>query len=428
MPRMTFTVRAGNHVRRHCPVWVKAAGLDPARDYAVVSRESGAALPAQAVATPGGVRLAWIVPALVANASQTFTLEEGGKGSRMDSRFRGNDGPDSGPRGSDGVDARPRGNGGVDSRFHGNDAGVSVADGRYGLDVMLDGALFTTYHHAAAHNKLFLYPLIGPTGKGMTRGYPMVSDIPGEKHDHPHHKSIHVAHGDVNGVDLWSELDDHGYQRHESFLPAFGVGDAYVSGPVCGAFRSRSLWVSRAEQPVVTEEKHVVVYAPAPDARILDVSVTLRATEGPVRFGDTKEGAMLSVRVASSMDADDAGRYENAYGGTGEDECFGKRAQWLDYTGPVDGATVGLAVFDHPANFRAPTYWHVRDYGLVHANPFAWREFLGHPGLDGSYVLPESARLRCKFRVYLHTGNTQDAGVKERYHDFITPPAVEVSE
>ena len=83
---------------------------------------------------------------------------------------------------------------------------------------------FTTYHHAAIHNKLFLYPVIGPSGKGMTRGYPMVSDIPGEKHDHPHHKSIHVAHGDVNGVDLWSELDAHGYQRHDSFLPAFGVG------------------------------------------------------------------------------------------------------------------------------------------------------------------------------------------------------------
>ena len=73
--------------------------------------------------------------------------------------------------------------------------------GKYGLDVHLNGELFTTYHHAANHNKLFLYPVIGPTGKGMTRGYPMVSDIPGEKHDHPHHKSIHVAHGDVNGVD-----------------------------------------------------------------------------------------------------------------------------------------------------------------------------------------------------------------------------------
>ena len=386
MQRMRFTVRAGNHARRQCPVWVDAAGLDPARGYVVVSGETGDALPAQAVATAAGVRLAWIVPSLAAGASETFRLEEGT-----------------------------------------NTAAVTVAGGKHGLDIHLGGQLFTTYHHAAIHNKLFLYPVIGPTGRGMTRGYPMVSDIPGEKRDHPHHKSIHVAHGDVNGVDTWSELDDHGYQRHDSFFPAFGAGDAYVSGPVCGAFRSRSYWVSRAEQPVVAEEKHVVVYAPAPDARILDIGVTFHATEGPVRFGDTKEGAMLSVRVATSMDADAHGRIENAYGGRGEDECFGKRAQWMDYAGPVNGQTVGLAVFDHPANFRYPTYWHVRNYGLMHANPFAWREFLGHPGIDGGYTLPESARLRCNFRVYLHTGDTQEAGVRARYHDFITPPVVEAA-
>jgi hypothetical protein len=381
---MQFTVHAGNHARKHCPVWLDGAGLDPARDYLAVSNETGAALPAQAVATADGVRLVCIVSELDAQASQTFTLEE---------------------------DQSP--------------AAVSVADGTSGVDINLDGQLFTTYHHAAQHNKLFLYPIIGPTGKGLTRGYPMVSDIPGEKHDHPHHKSIHVAHGDVNGVDLWSELDDHGYQRHDSFSPAFGAGSTYVSGPVCGAFRSRSYWVSRAEQPVVAEEKHVVVYAAGADARIMDITVTLQATEGPVRFGDTKEGAMLSVRVASSMDADGDGHIENGYGARGEDECFGYRAPWMDYTGPVDGATVGLAVFDHPSSFRYPTYWHVRNYGLVHANSFAWREFLGHPGVDGSYVLPEGAVLRCKFRVYLHTGNTQEAGVAARYHDFITPPVEE---
>ena len=401
MPRMRFTVHAGNHTRRHCPVWVNGAGLDPARDYVVVSDESEAALPAQAVETADGVRLVWLLPVLAAGTSETFTLEEGTPGS---------------------LDATPP----QGASLRGNYGPVTVGDGRYGLDVRMAGDLFTTYHHDARHNKQFLYPVIGPTGIGMTRGYPMESDISGEKHDHPHHKSIHVAHGDVNGVDLWSELDDHGYQRHDSFLPAFGVGSPYVSGPVCGAFRSRSNWVSRGEERVVAEEKRVVAYAPAPDARILDIGVTLRATEGPVRFGDTKEGAMLSVRVASSMDADADGQIENAYGGRGEDECFGARAQWMDYVGPVEGTSVGLAVFDHPSSFRYPTYWHVRNYGLMHANCFAWREFLGLPGVDGSYVLPEGARLQCKFRVYLHTGNTQDAGVKDRYHDFITPPVVEV--
>ncbi len=397
MASRQFTVHAGNHIRKHCPVWVNDGKLAADRSYLVIDDVTNEALPAQAVETADGTRLVWILPALAARASRSYSLETGA---------------------ADSASAKPGRDGG----------GVAVADGRHGVDIDLDGELFTTYHHAPQHNKLFLYPVVGPTGRGMTRAYPMIPDVPGEKHDHPHHKSIHVAHGDVNGVDLWSELDDHGYQRHVCFLPAFGAGSAYVSGPVCGAFLSRSHWVSRSEQPVLTEEKRVVVYAPASDARILDIGVTLHATEGPVRFGDTKEGAMLSVRVASSMDADDAGEIENAYGGRGEDECFGARAQWMDYTGPVSGKTVGVAVFDHPSSFRYPTYWHVRNYGLLHANCFAWREFLGHPGIDGSYVLPEGARLRCQFRVYLHTGKTQEARVKERYHDFITPPVVEAVE
>ena len=124
MARMQFTVRAGNHARRHCPVWVDGEGLDPARDYVVVSDESKETLPAQAVQTADGVRLAWILPALAANASRSFTLEEGA-----------------------GATA------------------VTVASGRYGLDVHLNGELFTTYHHAVKHNKLFLYPVIGPYGQ-----------------------------------------------------------------------------------------------------------------------------------------------------------------------------------------------------------------------------------------------------------------------
>ena len=66
MARRRFTVHAGNHGRRHCPVWMQGAGLDPSRDYVVVSAASGAALPAQAVETADGARLAWLLPALEA--------------------------------------------------------------------------------------------------------------------------------------------------------------------------------------------------------------------------------------------------------------------------------------------------------------------------------------------------------------------------
>src|SRR3989304_4465546 len=40
------------------------------------------------------------------------------------------------------------------------------------------------------------WPIIGPTGKEMTRRYPM-AEAPDERKDHPHHRSLWFTHGDV---------------------------------------------------------------------------------------------------------------------------------------------------------------------------------------------------------------------------------------
>ena len=55
-------------------------------------------------------------------------------------------------------------------------------------------------------NKPYLWPVIGPTGKSMTRGYPMV-DLPGEpaaQRDHPHQRGISFGLEDCNG-NTWCE-------------------------------------------------------------------------------------------------------------------------------------------------------------------------------------------------------------------------------
>ncbi len=51
-------------------------------------------------------------------------------------------------------------------------------------------------------------------------------------------------------------------------------------------------------------------------------------------------------------------------------EMWGKRAAWVDYSGPIDGQTLGIAFFDDPGNPGHPNRWHARDYGLFAANPF----------------------------------------------------------
>ena len=39
--------------------------------------------------------------------------------------------------------------------------------------------------------------------------------------------------------------------------------------------------------------------------------------------------------------------------------------------------SVGIAVLDHPGNFRSPVHWHVRDYGLMTTNCFGDSTFAG---------------------------------------------------
>src|SRR5436309_57659 len=71
------------------------------------------------------------------------------------------------------------------------------------VEVTVGGQLFTRYIFAGGP-KPYLYPLIGPTGKPVTRGFPM-EKRERESNDHPHHRSLWFTHGSVNGVDFWSE-------------------------------------------------------------------------------------------------------------------------------------------------------------------------------------------------------------------------------
>jgi hypothetical protein len=381
---LRFTVQSGEHPRVHCPVTVVAdlGGLDPRR---LVLRASGetAAVPLALTAAGGtSQRITWLVPKQAARTAAVYTLSEGPAQAA----------------------AAP---------------GVQLLRQTDSVDILVGGALFTRFRYGDAWSRPFLHPLIGPHGDPVTRAYP-VEDVPGENQDHPHHKSLWVAWGDVNRTDNWSENPQgHAKQRLRELT-------ACESGPVLGRIACLVDWVSEKGVKVLEEARELVIWNMPAGGRAIDLSVTFRATEGPVRFGDTKEGGICSIRVASSMDASGAGTIANSYGGTNEAETWGKRAHWCDYYGPVKGHTVGLAIFDHPANLRHPTYWHVRNYGLMTANPFGLSHFLNDPSLDGGHRLEAGGTLAFRYRVFCHAGTTVEADVANRYHDFINPPGVVV--
>lgn len=280
------------------------------------------------------------------------------------------------------------------------------------LHIELNGQLFTEYFFQNVPRPYF-YPLMGPGQAPMTRNWPMRT-TPHEQHDHPHHRSLWFAHGDVNGLDFWSEQNGFGKIVHDGFT---GIR----SGAKEGLIASRDKWVSADGTVICTDERKLRIYSPGPsDERVFDFEITLHASNGDVTFGDTKEGAM-AVRLAETMRLKGEvgqGHIVNSEG-VRDDATWGKRASWCEYHGPVDGKQVGIAIFDHPSNPRHPTWWHVRDYGLFAANPFGRHDFEKlSDKTAGNMTVHAGQSVTFRYRFYLHPGDDEQAKVAERYEAY----------
>ncbi|MGO9809679.1 MAG: PmoA family protein [Isosphaeraceae bacterium] len=283
------------------------------------------------------------------------------------------------------------------------------------IAILLDQNLVSEYRTDIGA-KPFLFPLVGPTGNSYTRAYPLET-LAGEDRDHPHQRSLWFTHGKVNGIDFWSEQKGHGTIKETART-------SIVSGSVLGRLSTSDDWIGPDGRKVCEDERVLTFYKTA-NARVIDFEIVLKAAPGPVTFGDTKEG-MFGLRVASSMDVDRkrGGRIVNAEGLV-DGQAWGKPSPWVDYSGPINGKTVGIAILNHPRSFRYPTTWHVRTYGLFAANPFGWHDFgLSKPG---DYTLPAGGRLWFGYRVILHEGDATLARIADAFERYGEPPTIEVT-
>src|SRR6187200_2254313 len=79
-----------------------------------------------------------------------------------------------------------------------------------------DGVEIARFHFGPTLKRPFVFPLIGPSGRSLTRmGHP---------HDpigHSHHNSVWISHHDVNGVTFWGDTGKNTgrivHQRIEKF-------------------------------------------------------------------------------------------------------------------------------------------------------------------------------------------------------------------
>ncbi len=257
-----------------------------------------------------------------------------------------------------------------------------------------------------------VWPLRSASGKIVVRQYPMVKDVPGEPHDHNHQRGLWFAHGDVNGFDFWDS------DILNKYNPKFGKITlnkltSTKSGKKQGSITAVFDWKDPQGNVILTETRTMTFHSD-PKLRIVDVDLTL-AARVPVVFGDTKEGT-FGLRIAAPLQEQKGnGHIVNAEGAEGEKNVWGKPSSWVDYVGTLEGEKLGIAIFDHPMNPRHPVRWHVRGYGLFAANPFGLAEFENDKTKDGKMTLPQGEKLRFRYRVVIHPGDTQTAGIAQMY-------------
>ncbi len=260
-----------------------------------------------------------------------------------------------------------------------------------GLRVFIGEELFCAYDR---RNELrpILWPVNGPSGAAVTRAYPQTEAAPGEASDHPHHQAVWYGHGAVNGHDFWHA--GHGER-------VVDLGDMEVEGPQEEGVLSRGFlmsWQVKGEE--LCQEERVMRFYGTSEERWVDFEVTLHANQTELQFGDTKEGT-FAVRLAPTLRLKGpvaAGSIRNSAGDTGG-KTWGKRAAWVEYSGPVGGETVYVSLHDHSSNLRHPTWWHARDYGLLAANPFGIHDFEREPAGTGDFTLPKGERLTQRYSL-----------------------------
>jgi hypothetical protein len=260
--------------------------------------------------------------------------------------------------------------------------------------------------------KPFFSPLNGPHGN-------VVRDIGRE---HPHQHGLYLSYGgeDCLGVNIWSEeetlrppLGPSGRMVHEGF-------ERIEYGWVYGQFTQRLAYQKPDGYTFARERRSIRVFAPSPESRIVDWTVCL---EDPQDTG--RRRVALACRVADTMRVRDldqkstdgmmgalrtnGGRLENSAAGVGEVASRGGKFDWLDFSGPVEEGTDGIALFDHPDNPGGGGF-SCREYGLF---------TVGHSFPTEGFARGGAATFR--YRAFIHAGDAVEGSVGRAYQDYVHP-------
>ncbi|MEL6431208.1 MAG: PmoA family protein [Planctomycetota bacterium] len=272
---------------------------------------------------------------------------------------------------------------------------------------------------------LLVRSLVGPRGTELLRPWrPDGARAPASV-QHPEQRSMWIAYGDVEGVDLWSRPDRIQLTEESVVLEPGGTV----------RLRARLDWTDEDDGLLLTEDR-TLRFRALEGVRIVDVDVVLTAPGRGLRFGDTKNG-FFALRLAERFERTGARATGEAWIASGRETedtpIWGERSPWCAVRGPSAGAGAAagdtaerrttVAVFDHPANPGHPTRWHVRPYGLLAANPFGRGAFEGAPSPRATLEMDAYERLRLRYRVFVTDEDVDSNALDRAWAEWVGVPA-----
>jgi Methane oxygenase PmoA len=266
------------------------------------------------------------------------------------------------------------------------------------VEVSIGGQPFASYRFGKELPKPFFSPVRGPQGVVLTR--PIIAKGQG---DHPHQKGLWISVDEVNEVDFWAEQGQIETVSVKALQPRGNPAKLQVV----------NRWLDPSGQPIVRETTVFSIFA----NRLLACDITFTALDEQVTFEDTKEG-LFGFRMVDALREREGGKVVNSGGAQGTKDAWGQAADWVDYHGTVDGQHVGVALFDHPDNFR-PSRYHVRDYGLFSINPFGERAYTNGKQEAAPAEIDPGESLRLRYGLYIHPGDTETGKVAETWEQFV---------
>jgi methane monooxygenase PmoA-like len=311
-------------------------------------------------------------------------------------------------------------------------------DAHQRVDILIGGQPFTSYIYPDTIKKPVLFPLRTAAGTVVTRGFP---PGPGERADHPHHVGLWFNYSNVNGYDFWNNSDAIKPEARAHYGTIFERAIVSAkSGHSQGELETRSDWVIPDGTTLIKQDTRYV-FRGGPGMRSIDFIATLTAQDQVVVFRDDKDGLLgMRVRRELEMPSTEPGIFTDAAGnvtkvppmdnsivtgnyltseGISGDAAWSTRGRWCILTGKIAAEPVTIAIFDHPKNPNAPTYWHARGYGLFAANPFGAKDFTaGKETLN--YTLQPHQSITFHYRILILSETATPAEIEKLYQGFLT--------